>query len=94
MATLISAVGNGWRRRCDSRCHEATGMECHCICGGRFHGASIGYDVREEFRRAASEALEEGLPLGARLLEELRPMGATGVKLAPYQLRLLREAAE
>lgn len=88
MATLIRATGNGWRRRCDAKCHEAEGRECHCVCGGRFHGANRGYDVREEFRRAACEALEEGGPLSARLVEELRPQGGTEVKLAPVQLRL------
>jgi len=91
MATLISAGGNGWRRGCDSRCHEAKGRECHCICGGRFHGANRGYDVREEFERAACEALEEGLPLSARLAGELKAEGATDVKLAPVQLQLLGE---
>ena len=94
MATLISAGGNGWRRRCDSRCHEAKGRECHCVCGGRFHGASNGYDVGEEFERAACEALEDGLPLSARLVEELKPQGATDVKLAPVQLRLLGETGQ
>lgn len=26
-------------RRCDSTCQLATSKECHCVCGGRFHGA-------------------------------------------------------
>lgn len=25
-------------RRCDSRCHNAKGKRCTCICGGRYHG--------------------------------------------------------
>jgi len=29
-------LGRG--RRCDSRCHEAKGTRCTCICKGIFHG--------------------------------------------------------
>lgn len=89
MATLIWARGNGWRRRCDAKCYEAEGRECRCVCGGRFHGANTGgYEVGEEFRRAGGEAQEEGLPLSARLVEELKSEGVAEVKLAPVQLRL------
>ena len=87
MATLISARGEGWRRRCDGRCHKARRPACVCVCGGRFYGA--GPEAAEEaFREAAIEPLEEGEPLSAQLLEELRPVGATDVDLAPVQLRL------
>lgn len=87
MATLIRAEGNGWRRRCDARCHEARRPRCVCICGGRFHGA--GQQAAEALRQQAAEALQEGMALSASVLEELRPQGATDVRLAPVQLRLL-----
>lgn len=36
MTTLIEDGA----RRCDARCHWATGDECQCVCGGRYHGVS------------------------------------------------------
>jgi len=27
--------------RCDSRCTHATGLVCHCSCGGKNHGSMI-----------------------------------------------------
>jgi hypothetical protein len=39
MTTLISAkYPGGTYRRCDSRCHHATGPYRDCICGGVNHG--------------------------------------------------------
>jgi len=39
MTTLISAHNSsGCIGRCDAKCHEATGPECNCICGGKNHG--------------------------------------------------------
>ena len=86
MATLISARGDGWRRRCDAKCHRARLPACVCICGGRFHGA--GAQAGEAFQQAAIEAVQEGMPLSCRLVEELKGMGATDVRLAPVQLGL------
>ena len=86
MATLISAKGDGWRRQCSARCHEASGTKCVCICGGRFHGA--GAQAGEAFRQAVVEVLQGGVPLSAQVLEELRSQGVTDVKLAPVQLEL------
>jgi len=32
-------IRNGNRtRRCDSRCHNAKGKKCCCLCGGTYHG--------------------------------------------------------
>jgi hypothetical protein len=42
MATIMyESGGYGLTRRCDARCHHATGLRCHCICGGRYHGAAV-----------------------------------------------------
>jgi hypothetical protein len=39
VATVI-AVYNGYTLvgRCDARCHNAKGPDCHCVCGGALHG--------------------------------------------------------
>lgn len=53
MTTLISHYSGGGRcvGRCDTRCHDARGPICRCICGGRFHGmgfAQAQYKVKDD----------------------------------------------
>jgi hypothetical protein len=63
--------------RCDAKCHEAKEPDCHCICGGRYHGRGsseaaieeftrdvLGEDLVEEFRRNA-EAMGGELRMGS-----------------------------
>lgn len=39
MTTLITASDeDGIVGTCDARCYNATGGECHCVCGGLNHG--------------------------------------------------------
>jgi hypothetical protein len=39
MTTLITAyTGDGCTGRCDAKCYNAWGPECHCICRGGNHG--------------------------------------------------------
>lgn len=38
MATILSVGNSEGERRCDAKCHEATGPQCDCICGGAHHG--------------------------------------------------------
>lgn len=38
--TLIHCQG-ALEGRCDAKCYNATGAECHCICGGRNHGKGL-----------------------------------------------------
>jgi len=38
MRLIVESSGNGQRRICDAKCHNAPGLYCYCICGGRFHG--------------------------------------------------------
>lgn len=41
MPTILEwRCANGQVLRCSNRCHNATHPECHCICGGRYHGAN------------------------------------------------------
>lgn len=28
------------KRKCDKRCHNATGKQCKCLCRGTYHGAN------------------------------------------------------
>ncbi len=40
MTTLIALyAGDGCIGRCDAKCYNAWGPECHCICQGGNHGA-------------------------------------------------------
>jgi hypothetical protein len=40
MTTMISVHNSdGCVGRCDAKCHNAKHAVCHCVCGGRNHGA-------------------------------------------------------
>ena len=40
MTALIAVyTGDGCAGRCDAKCYNAWGPECHCICQGANHGA-------------------------------------------------------
>jgi hypothetical protein len=40
MTTLIAIyTGDGCTGRCDAKCYNAWGPECHCVCQGGNHGA-------------------------------------------------------
>jgi len=55
VVTLLGSVG-----RCDARCHEAKVPECHCVCGGAFHG--VGSKIAWEDRKTLTdEEILEGL---------------------------------
>lgn len=43
MATLIIArkADGSLLGRCDSKCHNAKGFKCTCICGGMNHGVGL-----------------------------------------------------
>jgi len=66
MATVFSVVTSlGSVGRCDAQCHEATGFDCNCICGGAFHGvgSKIAWEDRktltdEEILEVVSERLD------------------------------------
>lgn len=48
MATVMTSADG--KRRCDGTCHLATHQKCTCICGGKFHGASVRRDMTSERR--------------------------------------------
>ena len=39
MTILIRRVKDGHRRVCNSRCYNAKGRKCKCVCDGMNHGA-------------------------------------------------------
>ncbi len=90
MATVMSwGNSEGTKGRCDAKCHNARRVECSCMCGGHFHGASRDGTLQEEIRRHGEEILREarrraaaeGLELEARDLGEV-----IAILTAPRQL--------
>lgn len=73
MATLMSVKNSAGRRRsCNSRCHDARGQVCRCICQGALHG------IRRHYGQSALDETwdERSKVIIAGLLEkgwELQP---------------------
>lgn len=62
-------------RRCDSRCYNARGHRCECICGGVNHGS--GLQVAQDHVRRMGEGLLEAFQLreAARRLQTEQSAG-------------------
>ena len=60
--------------RCDVRCYDARRLECHCICGGRNHGAGL--------ERALTNTAEL-VAQHAELIKRMREMGGDEVLVQP-----------
>lgn len=59
MATIISVYNSdGLVGRCDARCHEAKEPECHCICGGAYHGVGSKIAMEDRGDLTDDEVLE------------------------------------
>lgn len=59
MATIIAVYkGSDLVGRCDARCHEAKEPECHCICGGAYHGVGSVSAAAGRFDLTDDEILE------------------------------------
>ena len=41
MTVMSWGNSEGTQGRCDEKCHSAVGPDCHCMCGGRYHGANL-----------------------------------------------------
>ena len=64
MTALIAVyTGDGCVGRCDAKCYNAWGPECHCICQGSNHGAG------------KQEAIDNTRELGEFWLEQARAAG-------------------
>ncbi len=59
-------------RRCDDKCHNATGTRCQCWCGGFYHGTNDGTANRETLHQAAQFLEEHGGKSGEVYLEHGR----------------------
>ena len=64
--------------RCDSRCHNATGEKCTCICCGAFHGVGTKIAIEDRNTLTDDELLET-----ARVL-----YGSDKVKLTKPHLQM------
>jgi hypothetical protein len=59
MATTIEVFSDLKIWRCDARCHEARNPDCHCICGGAFHGVGSAAAVEDRFDLTDQEILKD-----------------------------------
>ncbi len=65
MTALIAAYNSGGcAGRCDAKCYNAWGPECHCICQGANHGIGR-QDAIDNTREMAESWLEHALANGA-----------------------------
>jgi hypothetical protein len=59
MTALIAVyTGDGCIGRCDAKCYNAWGQECHCICQGGNHGAGK-QEATDNTREMAESWLED-----------------------------------
>jgi len=66
MATVLKLkFASGKIRRCDSRCHNAKGDKCTCVCGGINHGVGLRQAI---INSQNSRALDPHLPVNLIML--------------------------
>jgi hypothetical protein len=58
--------------RCDARCHEAKNPDCHCICGGAYHGVGSAAAIEDRLDLSDQEILSD-FPAGAGLCVFRKP---------------------
>jgi hypothetical protein len=64
MTALIALYGgDGCVGRCDAKCYNAWGPECHCICQGANHGAGK-QEAVDNTREMAESWLEQARASG------------------------------
>ena len=56
MSTIL--ISRDSKRRCDAVCHNAKGVKCGCICGGKFHGANV-VSTKETERKELEELISK-----------------------------------
>ncbi len=67
MTALIAVyTGDGCAGRCDAKCYNAWGPECHCICQGGNHGAGR-QEAIDNTREMAETWLEQAQANGQRI---------------------------
>jgi hypothetical protein len=56
MVLVVAVDGDGKvKRKCDARCYNAKGSDCHCVCGGRNHG--LGFEEAKAKTLAESASI-------------------------------------
>ena len=71
MVVLISQkTGNSKTRTCNSRCHDAKGPDCRCICSGGNHGVGLQKAI-ENTERVAQKLLEDNCNVKLPLKESI-----------------------
>jgi hypothetical protein len=71
VVTLISwSTSGGSQGRCDAKCYEAREPACHCVCGGRNHGAGL------------QQAIENTTQHAEAWISQARARGFTDFQLA------------
>ncbi len=67
MTALIAVyTGDGCAGRCDAKCYNAWGPECHCICQGANHGAGK-QEAIDNTREMAESWLEDAQANGLHI---------------------------
>ena len=61
MVTLLRCQG-ALAGRCDAKCYNADGPECHCVCGGLNHGKGEAQGWETSAELAAKWAAAAGSP--------------------------------
>jgi hypothetical protein len=76
MTALIAVyTGDGCAGRCDAKCYNAWGPECHCICQGGNHGAGK-QEAIDNTREMAGPWLEDARANGLRIYRAELTTGA------------------
>lgn len=72
MTVLIyEQTSSGKRRQCNSRCHNAKGSGCVCICGSRYHGGARAGDLSARVSKFSTEILREAEERGSKVTMQL-----------------------
>lgn len=68
--TLIHCHG-AVEGRCDAKCYNARHPDCHCICGGKNHGAGLDQAI-DNTRELAADQVKAIEAKGGYIADEVR----------------------
>jgi hypothetical protein len=81
MTTVMTwKTSGGSKGRCDAKCHNAKHDKCHCMCGGKYHGANnrpggVEQAVKDtwdfEIKYVEDQAKAEGIALNTSRLKKM-----------------------
>ena len=74
MTVLISGrTSEGKKRTCNSRCHNAKGQNCHCLCQGINHGVGLA-QATENTQKMAEELVKQGMKVARGASQTVLPL--------------------